>query len=93
MWLNIKNKQTNNPIKKLAKDLNKHFFQIRLKDGQEEHEKMINIVYYYINAHQNSVISLLTSQNGHHQKNLQTINAGGGVEKREPSYSLGRNVN
>ena len=26
-----------------------------------------------------------TSQNGHHQKNLQTINSGEDVEKREPS--------
>ena len=33
-----------------------------------------------------------TGQNGHHQ-NLQTINAGEGVEKREPSYTIGGNVN
>ena len=26
-------------------------------------------------------------------KNLQTVNAGEGVEKREPSYIAGRNVN
>ena len=26
-------------------------------------------------------------------KNLQTVNAGEGVEKREPSYTVGRNVN
>ena len=33
-----------------------------------------------------------TSQNAHHQKNLQTINAGEGVEKRESSYTIGKNV-
>ena len=33
------------------------------------------------------------SQNGHHQKNLQMINAGDAVEKREPSYTVGGNVN
>ena len=27
------------------------------------------------------------------QKNLQTINAGEGVEKREPLYTVGENVN
>ena len=32
-------------------------------------------------------------QNGHHKNNLQTINAGEGVEKREPSYTVGGNVN
>ena len=34
-----------------------------------------------------------TSQNGHHQKNLQTINAGEDMQKREPSYIFGENVN
>ena len=33
------------------------------------------------------------AQNGHHQKNLQIINAGEGVEKREPFYTVGGNVN
>ena len=33
------------------------------------------------------------SQNGHHKKSLQTINAGEGVEKREHSYIPGGNVN
>ena len=32
------------------------------------------------------------SQNGHHQKNIQTINAEG-VWKGEPSYTVGGNVN
>ena len=34
-----------------------------------------------------------TRQNGHHQKNLQTINAGESVEKKEPSCTVGANVN
>ena len=34
-----------------------------------------------------------TSQNGHHQKSVQTINAGEDVEKREPSYTVGMNAN
>ena len=38
-------------------------------------------------------VSPHTSQNGHHQKNLQTINAGEDVEEREPSCSVGGNVN
>ena len=33
------------------------------------------------------------SQNGCHQKSLQTINAGEGVEKREPSFTIIGNVN
>ena len=34
-----------------------------------------------------------TSQNGHQQKNLQTVNAGEGVEKRECSCTAGGDVN
>ena len=33
-----------------------------------------------------------TGQNGHHQKNLQTINAREGVEKREPSNTIDGSV-
>ena len=49
---------------------------------------------YYRNANQNyNEVSPYTSQNDHHQNNLQTINAGEGVEKREPPYTVGGNVN
>ena len=55
---------------------------------------MLNITNYYINANQNyNEVSSHTSQNDHHQKNLQTINAGEGVEKREHSYVVGGNAN
>ena len=55
---------------------------------------MFNITNYLRNANQNyNEVSLHTSQNGHHEKNSQTINAGEGVEKREPSYTVGGNVN
>ena len=51
---------------------------------------MLNITNYQRNSNQNyNEISPDTYQNGHHQKNLQTINAREGVVKREPSYSVG----
>ena len=40
-----------------------------------------------------TMTSLHIGQNDHHQKNLQTINSGEGVENREPSYIVGGNVN
>ena len=41
---------------------------------------MLNIAHYQRNENQNyNEISLHTSQNGHHQKNLQIINAGKGM--------------
>ena len=54
---------------------------------------MLNITHYQKNANQNhNEVSSHTGQNGH-QQNLQTINAGEGVEKREPSYTVGGNAN
>ena len=38
-------------------------------------------------------VSPHTSQHGRHQKNLQAINAGEGVEKMKPSYTVGGNAN
>ena len=72
----------------------KTFLQRRHADGQEAHEKMLNITHYYRYAHQNyNEISPHHSQHGYHRKKSQTINAGEGVERRETSYTVGRNIN
>ena len=89
-----KKKQTNNPIKKIGRRSTNPFLQIIHTGGQEAHENILNITNYQLSANQNyNEISLHTSQNDHHQKTLQTINAGESVEKREPSYTVGGNVN
>ena len=55
---------------------------------------MFNITSYQRNANRNdNEVSPHTSENGHQQKNLLAINAGEGVEKREPSYTVDGNVN
>ena len=46
----------------------------------------------YSNENYNEV-SLQTNQNGYHQTSLQTVNAREDVEKREPSCTVGKNVN
>ena len=80
---------------KWAKDLNGHFSKEgiqRRHPGHKVHEKMLSIPNHQRNANQRyTEVSLLTSQHGH-LKNL-TINAGGGVERREPSFPVGRNIN
>ena len=49
---------------------------------------MLNITHYQRNANQNhNEVSSQTGPNGCYQS-LQTINAGEGMEKREPSYTL-----
>ena len=45
------------------------FFQRRHADGQQAHEKMLNITKCQVNANQNhNDISPDTGQNGYHQK-------------------------
>ena len=54
---------------------------------------MLDIANYERNANKNhNEVLLHSGQNGHHQS-LQIINAGEDVEKKEPSYITGRNVN
>ena len=55
---------------------------------------MLSIANHQRNANQNYYeVPPDTSQNGHDQKVLPTINAGEGVEKEELSYTVGWNVN
>ena len=54
---------------------------------------MLNVAYYR-NTNQNyNEVSPYTYQNDHQKKNLQSINTGEEVEKREPSCAVGGNVN
>ena len=73
------------------------FFQRGNADGQQAHEKMLNNANYQGNVSQNhNEILSDTCQNGYHQKKKKknpTTNVDQDVEKREPSYTVGGNVN
>ena len=70
------------------------FLQRGHTDGQQAHEKMFNIASYQRNANQNyNEIPTHIGQNGYHQKTPQTINAGEGGKRRDPSYTVGETVN
>ena len=61
-------------------------------DVYETHEKMLNIAYYQRNANQAAMRYHLTPVRMAIIKNPQTINTGEGVEKREPSCTVGGNA-
>ena len=78
--------KADNPIKKQTKELNRHFPQ-RNTDGQQAHEKMLNITNYYRNENQTYEVSPHISQNDHHQKSLQIISSGEDVGGNVNWYS------
>ena len=61
------------------------FLQKRHTDGQKTHEEMFGITNYQKIANQNYIeVSPHPGQNAHHQKNIQTINAGEVQRKGNP---------
>ena len=91
MWFNIK--KTNNTIKKWVKGLNRHFSK---EDIQMANKHMKRYSISLITREMQIKITMsdhFTLVRMPSSKNLQTINAGKGVEKRESPYPDDGNVN
>ena len=91
--LKLNSRKMNDPIKKWTKELNRHFSKEYIQMANKHMKRCSTSLIIREMKIKTTMRCHLTLVRMAAIQSLQAINAGEGVEKREPSYTVGGNAN